>query len=191
MTNRTHDAIAFASLSTIAAIYPPENLNLLTLVGSVVACDIGAMLPDIDDAGNKLWDLLPQGKSVAKILRRIFYKHRTLTHSLFGLFGVYKFFQWLLPKFLNPNFVNPNIIIVSLMIGYISHLIGDALTKEGLPLLFPLKISFGFPPVKKMRVRTGKWFENFVVFPSVWVYLLWFISSNQGRFLQILDKLNK
>ena len=178
MTNRTHDAIAFASLATIAAFYPPDNLNLLTLIGGIVACDIGAMLPDIDTAGNKLWDLLPQGKSVGKILRRVFYKHRTITHSLIGLFGVYKFFQWLLPKFLNANFIDPQIIFISLMIGYTSHLIADGLTEEGLPLLFPFKISFGFPPIRKMRIKTGKWFENFVIFPSVWIYLLWFININ-------------
>lgn len=189
MTNRTHDTIAFASLVTIAIVYPPENLNLLTLFGGIIACDIGAMLPDLDDAGNKLWDLLPQGKSVGKVLRKVFYKHRTVTHSLVGIYGVYRLFQWLLPKFLNSNFIDLNIIFISVMIGYISHLVGDALTEEGLPILFPFKITFGFPPIRKMRIRTGKWFENFVVFPSVWFYLVWFVNMNQEKFLMILREL--
>jgi len=104
---------------------------------------------------------------------------------------MYKFFQFLLPKFLNSNFIDPHIILVSLMIGYISHLISDGLTEEGIPLLFPLNVSFGFPPIKKMRIKTGRWFENFVIFPSIWIYLLWFVNYNQDKFFMILDGLKR
>jgi membrane-bound metal-dependent hydrolase YbcI (DUF457 family) len=85
MTARTHDASAFASLVTVATLHPPKNLNLMTLVGSIIAADIGSLIPDLDDAGNRLWDLLPAGDRVGKMLRKIFFRHRTLSHSVIRL----------------------------------------------------------------------------------------------------------
>src|SRR3989338_7333367 len=82
MTARTHDAFAFASLLTVAVLFPPASLNLVTLVGGIVANIIGSLIPDMDQASNRLWDLLPAGDHLGKIFRRLFLKHRTLSHSL-------------------------------------------------------------------------------------------------------------
>lgn len=186
MTARTHDLFAFGSLLTAAAFFPPESLNVLTLVGAVLASDMGALIPDMDDGGNKLWHLLPAGEKTGRILRGIFYKHRSFTHSIIGVYLIYRFFSWLLPKFLNPAFINPDIILFALMIGYLSHLVADGFTEEGIPLLWPLKISFGFPPVKSWRIKTGKWFENFIIYPAIWIYLVWFIDSKKDILVSIL-----
>ena len=148
MTARTHDAIAFASLITVAAFNPPENLTLTTSISAIVANIIGALIPDMDQATNRLWDLLPGGDYLGKIFRRIFLGHRTITHSLLGVYLIYQILNFILPRILNPAYVDIQIILASMMIGYISHLAGDALTKEGLPLLFPLKWHFGIPPFK-------------------------------------------
>ncbi len=190
MVAKTHNAIAFATLITFSAFYPPSSLNLPTLFGAIIANNIGGLIPDMDSGGNYLWGLLPQGKFLGRFLRKIFYKHRTITHSFLGLFLVFNFLNLLIPKLFNPSFVNPETIIVSIMIGFISHLVADSLTEEGIPLLFPLKINFGFPPIRPLRIKTGHWFENFVVFPVVWVYLFWFVYSNQNSFLQILKNIN-
>jgi len=127
MTARTHDAFAFASLITVAAFFPPQQLNLATLIACILGADIGALIPDLDGGGNRLWHLLPAGEKTGRILRRLFYKHRTLTHSLVGAFLIYKFFEWLLIRFLNPEFLDPNLILVSVMIGYFSHLLSNEL----------------------------------------------------------------
>ena len=58
MTSRTHDAIAFASLVTVAAFVPIPQMNVLSIICVIVACDIGALIPDMDTAGNRLWELL-------------------------------------------------------------------------------------------------------------------------------------
>jgi len=187
MNARTHDAFAFASLITAAAFFPPEKLNLLTAFSAIIACDIGASIPDLDDAGNRLWGFLPSGDSLGKVLRKVFYKHRTLTHSLLGCFFIYKFLEWGLPKVLNPAFIDPHIILGSIMVGYISHLIGDFITKDGLPLLFPFKYYFGFPPFKSLRLRTGSWVENFVVLPAIGIYLFFFIRMFQENLLKLVD----
>ncbi len=191
MTARTHNAIAFATLTTAAAFYQPKDVTILTFAGSIIAAEIGALLPDMDQAGNNLWNLFPARNFFGKLVRNIFYKHRTITHSLAGLYLIYKLFGFLLPKFLNPNFVNPQIILFSLMIGYISHIIADGFTEEGVPLLFPLPFAFGMPPIKSWRIKTGHWFEKFIVFPGVWVYVIWFIHTRQDTLLAILRSIRK
>ena len=189
MTARTHNALAFASLVTAAAYFSPHSLNLLTLIAGVVGVDIGALIPDMDTSGNYLWGLLPQGHKLGDLLKNIFYKHRTITHSLLGFFLIYKFFEWLLPKVFNPGFIDPNIVFMSIIIGFVSHLVADSFTEEGIPLFFPLKITFGIPPIKKVRIKTGRWFENLVIFPAIWLYLIWFVSLNKQVLLSILRSL--
>lgn len=186
MTARTHDAFAFASLVTVAAYYPPESLNLLTLFAAIVGNNIGALIPDMDSAGNRLWDLLPAGNFLGRIFKRIFYKHRTLSHSLLGFFLTYQILAWALPKFLNPSFIDPTIVLLAIMIGFLSHLLADSLTKEGLPLLFPIRINFGIPPIASLRITTGKWVERYLIFPCVWIYLILFIYYNQGRLVAVI-----
>ena len=92
MTARTHDAIAFTSLFTIAVYLSPAELNLYTLFAAVIGNMLGGMIPDMDQAGNRLWDMLPAGDTLGKYLRKIFYKHRTVTHSLIGVVLVFLFF---------------------------------------------------------------------------------------------------
>lgn len=189
MVARTHNAFAFASLVTAAVYFPPNTLNLSTLIISIVGVDIGALIPDMDTGGNYLWGLLPQGQKLGGFLRRIFYKHRTITHSLLGFFLISKFFAWLLPRIFNSNFVDPNIVFISIMIGFASHLIADSLTEEGVPLLYPIPLNFGIPPFKRMRIKTGHWFETWVVFPAIWIFLIWFVNLNKEILLYILRHL--
>jgi len=189
MTSKTHDAFAFASLITVAAYYSPENISLLTLIGSIIAADVGAAIPDMDTAGNRLWHMLPAGEKTGKLLRRVFYKHRTLTHSLIGMYALYKGLEWALPKLLNGTFIDTHLILGSLMVGYASHLLSDSLTEEGIPILFPIPINFGIPPIQSWRIKTGYWFENLVVYPGVWIYVIWFINTNRGIFIDLLGKI--
>jgi len=186
MTARTHDLIAFATLTTTAVYFSPTNLNLYTVFASVIGCTVGSLIPDADQAGNRLWDLVPGGDFVSRIFRRVFYKHRTITHSLFGTYLLFKGLEWVLPKIFNAGFVDYKILLASIMIGFISHLAADALTEEGIPILFPVGINFGFPPIKSWRMKTGKWFENLVVLPGVLVYLVWLIGNYKDPLLAIL-----
>jgi inner membrane protein len=190
MTARTHDAFAFAALITVAAYYPPSTLNLTTAVTAIVANIVGCLIPDMDQASNRLWDLLPAGDHMGRIFRRVFLKHRTLSHSFLGMFIIYTLLINILPKLLNPNFVDINIVTAAMMIGYMSHLIADSLTKDGLPLFWPLKWDVGFPPFSFLRITTGSWMENFVALPAVAGYVFWFIGSHQEVFLQIIKSIS-
>jgi len=191
MTARTHDAIAFASLVTIASIYPPTGLNIPTIFAALVANIIGSLLPDMDQASNRLWYLLPAGDYVGRIFRRLFLGHRTLSHSILGVYIFYNLLGFILPMILNPGYIYPQIVFDAIMIGYISHLVADSLTREGIPLFFPLKISVGIPPVKFLRIKTGSWVENLVVLPATGMYIFWFIGKNQDKLLTIVKELSK
>lgn len=176
MLARTHDLFAFGTLLTAAVYFPPQSLGAATVIVAIIANIIGALLPDIDQASNRLWDLLPGGNLIGEVLKNLFGGHRAVTHSVIGVVVVYKLIAWLIPQLLNPNFVDSQLVVVALMIGYVSHLVLDGLTEEGLPLMFPLKINFGFPPIKSWRIKTGKWFENWVVFPAIIIYLIIWLS---------------
>lgn len=185
MTGRTHDIIAFASLVTVAAYYPPGELNVATATACVVGNVVGALAPDIDQATNKLWDLLPGGDYIGKVFHRLFLGHRTLTHSLLGVYLMHLLLQFILPRILNPSYIIWHTVYVSMMIGFVSHLAGDSFTKDGLPLLFPLKLKVGFPPIEAFRITTGKWIENLIVFPGTIAYIFWFVGVNQDRLLSL------
>jgi membrane-bound metal-dependent hydrolase YbcI (DUF457 family) len=178
VVSRTHNLVAFASLATAAVYYPPNKITAATLVITLIANIIGSLLPDIDQASNRLWDLLPGGDGLGKLLKNIFLAHRTLSHSLLGVFLVCKLVYWLLPMIFNSNFIDYRIVALGLLIGYISHLAADGITEEGLPLLFPIKTKFGFPPIKSWRIKTGHWFENLVIFPGTIIYLIWLLTGN-------------
>lgn len=186
MTARTHDAFAFASLITVGVLFPPASINLATLASAVIANNIGALLPDVDEAGNRLYSLLPGDNQTGRQLRKLFYGHRTITHSLIGLFFVYKIIGWIAFRLLNPAYIDANIVLTSFMIGYISHLVSDGLTKEGLPLLFPIKWNIGFPPIAMLRIRTGTWQEFWIILPAVGVFIMWFIWAHQNEIFNFL-----
>jgi inner membrane protein len=117
--------------------------------------------------------------------------HRTLSHSLLGVAIIYKIMQLLMPVIFNPNYIYPNVVFWALMIGYISHLVADSTTREGIPLFFPLKINIGIPPLKFLRIRTGSWVENLVVLPATGLYVFWFIGRYQDQLLMIVKNLSK
>jgi len=189
MTARTHDAIAFASLITVASLNPPESLNLFTVGAAVVGNVIGATIPDLDQAGNKLYKLLPGGNYLGKLLRRLFLGHRAFSHSILGFYVMSLIIQLITMRLLNPNYVNAKLVFDAMMIGYISHLVADMFTKDGLPLLFPLPFRFGIPPISAFRITTGSWIENLVVLPGTAAYIFWFIGRNQQQILEILRSL--
>jgi len=130
MTSKTHDLFAFASLVTVAANYPPATLNVATLVTSSVGCIVGSLLPDIDQASNRLWDMLPAGHFLGRILKGLFLSHRTISHSILGVYLVNMILSWVLSVLFNVNYLDIQIIYYAIMIGYLPHLLLDSFTKK-------------------------------------------------------------
>jgi len=140
----------------------------------------------MDQASNRLWDLTPGGDFTSRVFRRLFLGHRTLSHSLLGIYLISSFLFWLLPILLNPVYVDPATVHAAVMIGFISHLIADSFTEEGIPLFFPFLFKVGFPPIRSWRIKTGQWFEKLVVFPGVLLYLFLFVRAYQPQLIGVL-----
>lgn len=187
MTARTHDLAALTALGAVVLIEPARTVTLATVVIAIFANLIGGITPDIDQPTAPLWRNLPIGKFFGKIFDQLAGGHRFLTHSILGL-AIFGFLvHWLL-FFLSPimHNVNTGLVWWAFMIGMVSHLVMDSFTKEGVPWLLPIPIKFGFPPVKKFRIRTGHWVEKLVVFPALLAINLWMYLAHDGRLLVIL-----
>ncbi len=169
MTSKTHEAGGVAGLMIGMLYLGIPKISAITIIVALVANLVGSLMPDIDQNQNRLWDMIPGGNTIGKVAKKVFWGHRSLSHSIIGTMLVYFGLKWLLPKLFNHDFIDTNIILISAMIGFVSHLCLDFLTQEGLPLFFPLKWKFGFPPFKKLRIRTGRFVENWVVFPILLV----------------------
>ena len=186
MTARTHDIISFASLITCAAYFPPKDLNISTTFAALVGSVIGALIPDMDQATNQLWDLLPAGNIIGKILRNLMLEHRSISHSILGAYIFYKILIFVTPKLLNPDYINIQLIVISIMVGFISHMAADMITKEGIPLFFPIPFRIGFPPFETLRITTGKFMEKIVVFPGVLAYIVLIVSNKKEVLLNLV-----
>lgn len=166
MTGKTHQILGLTTgiityLSIASPVYNPA-----TPFSVLFACHLSALLPDLDRPTAKIWQSFPMGHNLGHIIDPLF-KHRNVSHSILG----FVVFGFLLKIILNqfPSYWGTNIDLIwlSAQVAYASHLIADMFTVDGIPLLFPLKKSFGIPPkpLEGIRIETGKWFENLIIFP--------------------------
>lgn len=117
------DHIALGAITGIGcaylAQYTPEVMFFIGI-------SIGSLLPDIDHPKSKISRLLFPISWVFKPV-----KHRSITHSLLGLYLLIELmWKW---WHLSPQLFD------GVMIGYVSHLIGDMLGYTGIPLAYPIK----------------------------------------------------
>lgn len=135
----------------------------------------GALLPDIDNARSTL------GRKfgiISKEIQRIA-GHRTLFHSLLGLvlgsllaIGLEHFLIYYLGLHGYPVpaalIGTSHLVFVGVLFGCIMHIAADALTLGGVPLFWPNRKRFGFPPNPHWRFRTGDWPEHVIV----WTFMI-------------------
>ncbi len=189
MTGRTHDLAAFTALGVVVLSQPLRTVTLATAIVAVLANLIGGITPDIDQPTAPFWRNLPVGKYFGRVFGVLNGGHRFLTHSLIGLalfgFGAH----WLLVV-LHPIMASVNIDLVwwAFMIGMFSHLVMDTFTKEGVPWLLPIPLKFGVPPLKRLRLTTGHFMEQFVVFPGLLVVNAALYFANYDKLLAILHR---
>lgn len=168
MLGRTHQVVAVGSVVSAAILFPQENLTTETAVLSLMVAMIGGLAPDIDKPGSKIWDKIPAGGILSKIVNPIFIGgHRHLTHSIIGAIIFALGFRALLNILPLGSSTNIDVIYYSFIIAFASHIFADMLTKDGVPLLFPLPFHFGLPPFEFMRIRTNGLIENLVVTPGI------------------------
>jgi inner membrane protein len=176
MTGRTHDLAAFTALSFIIATQPLSQMSLATGIVALSANMIGGLAPDIDQPTADLWRRIPLGTIAGKVLSPLLGGHRFISHSVAGIFLFGFLSRWSLDQMSHVLLVNMNIVWFCFMVGFLSHLVMDTFTKEGVPWLFPIPVRLGIPPFKFLRIKTGGLIEKSIIFPGLIVlngYLYW------------------
>jgi len=187
MTGRTHDLAGFTTLTAYVATQPLLTVSLGTAAVALAANQLGAITPDIDHHASPLWDRIPAGSLIGRLIRPLLGNHRMLSHSILGLVlfsFIAKYVLAYLKRFL---VVDMNIVGWSFVLGYLSHLVMDSLTKEGVPWLFPLPIRMGFPPLKSLRFTTDKLGEKLLVFPGLLVANGLLVYANYAKFIDFFS----
>jgi inner membrane protein len=174
MIARTHDLAAITGLVAVVILLSPlPPMSLATMIAAVLANQLGGIAPDIDQPTAPFWRNISVGRFFGRFFGRIMGGHRFLTHSLLGLALLGFCMHWLL-TILQPVMPSVRIDFVwwAFMIGMFSHLVMDSFTKEGVPWLLPIPIKFGFPPLRRLRITTGKAIENFIILPGLAIVLI-------------------
>jgi membrane-bound metal-dependent hydrolase YbcI (DUF457 family) len=189
MTGKTHRIIGIIAgggyfLATSDSVYQPA-----TLAAVIIASYLGSLIPDADNASADIWNTLPLGHTVGKITDP-FLKHRNVSHSLIGIF-IYTIIVYILLK-LMPEYWGISIfpVLISSSVAYASHLLSDAFTIEGIPFLWPWRRMLGIPPkpFDGIRIETGAWFENLIIFPIVDISLIIIIISYWEKIKSLILK---
>lgn len=187
MTGKTHKVISITfSLGYYLSAVRPEY-GPATFASVIVVSYLGALLPDIDQPAGELWGKLPFGRDLSE-LANPFLKHRNITHSLFGVVISALIVTIILGRFPSYWGINQIQVLTAFLIGYLSHLLADMFTVEGIPLFFPYQHMFGIPPkpLEGIRITTGQWFENLVIFPLFNLLLIIIIWVNWANIKHIL-----
>jgi membrane-bound metal-dependent hydrolase YbcI (DUF457 family) len=168
MTGRTHDTAAITTLAIAVLLFPLHNVALATVLVAILANQIGGLAPDIDQPTAPFWRNLPIFQFFGRFADRLLGGHRFLTHSLLGAGLLSWLANWLL-VLLHPIMphVDTHLVWWAFVIGVLSHLVMDSFTKEGVPWLLPIPIKLGVPPLRALRLTTGKAVENFIIFPGL------------------------
>jgi inner membrane protein len=155
LTWRTHFLGGVASLWLLPIGVPHQSLAL-----AIAFALLGSLLPDLDARQSKLSNVQIAGitplKPAAYVLNRRL-GHRGVMHSLWALLIVAIALGLPLALLLDP------LAGVGLVLGYLSHLLLDACTRSGVPLLWPETSKVHLLP-RGLRVVTGSRAEDIVFF---------------------------
>lgn len=167
MTGKTHQLLGLAAATTAYVAWHGTEPLTWTIAGTVITgAFFGSLLPDIDQPSSNFWQSIPLGGVGRFIIPKTLGGHRNLSHSILGI-GLAYLLAKMISSWLLSEHVPQNILLESFFAGFLAHLAADSVTVQGIPLLWPFGSSLGFPPrpFHDLRIVTGKWFENLVVFP--------------------------
>lgn len=183
MTGKTHDLAAFTALTYVVATTILPEMSLGTAIVAFSANMIGGLAPDIDQPTAALWRRYRGGAIIGKLIQPVFGGHRYISHSLVGVF-LFGYAAKVILGILNSILlVDMTLVWWSFMIGFVSHLVMDTITHEGVPWLFPIPIKFGIPPFRFLRMKTGGVVEKSFVFPMLLIANIYFIYAYYSNFL--------
>ena len=191
MTGKTHQAIGLTTAIGWYLLRGVPAYNPATFAAVLIGGSLSSLLPDIDQPAGEIWDKIPLvGHTAGKVTSKITFGHRNITHSILGFFlinlGIFKVLS-LFPDYWG---INSNKVFIACSLSYGFHLLADSFTVEGIPLLFPYQRMFGIPPkpLEGIRIQSGKWFENLIIFPLINIIFITLVISNWEKIRTILFK---
>lgn len=128
---------ALAAPRLLAAPGPPGTIEIL--VGGLAASFVG-LLPDVDKAGSKAARLGGRPTRVLAWVLQLVLGHRGALHSLSALVLLWQCARWL------EAWVGVGGLGALVAFGWAAHLLLDAMTAGGIPLLWPLPLRLRLPP---------------------------------------------
>jgi len=170
MTYKTHLSAGILFSTLYFAKVTDLSVSPLVFILIVLFSILGSSTPDLDTPSGGLWQKIPAGSILSRVVRPIFIGgHRHLSHSFLGLGLFSLLFLFLIKIILQDHSSYIHLVTTAFVVGYLSHLFADMFTEKGVPLLFPFDYHFGIPPApfEKVRIKTGRWFENIVIYPLV------------------------
>jgi len=186
MTGRTHDLAAFTALTYIMATKPLDPISLPTVAVALTANFLGALAPDLDQSTSSFWGKIRGGSYFGKLIAPVLGGHRFISHSILGVLIAGFLVDKLLILASGFLIVDMTVVWWAFMIGFVSHLVMDTLTKEGVPWLFPIPIKIGFPPLYFLRVTTGGKIEKYLIFPSLLLANAYLFYTYYPKFLELI-----
>lgn len=190
MTGKTHQVLGIlAGGGVFFALNKEVAYNPATFFAVLFCSSFFALLPDLDRPVAKVWQTIPYGHQAGHVVDP-FFKHRNFSHSIAGTFLFIYLAYFILQKFPFYWGIDINFVIISAGVAYASHLLADMFTVQGIPLLFPYRRMLGIPPkpFEGIRIETGKWFENLVLFPVLNIILIVIIVLKFDMIKSILFK---
>ncbi|OPX47194.1 metal-dependent hydrolase [Clostridium thermobutyricum] len=193
MTKNTHSSGGFLFALITLNIFISCYINGYEILYQILLialffhfANLGSVFPDIDMKGSYISKRYPL---LSKAFKKC--KHRGLTHSFIFLSILYVIALAL--SFISHE----NIVVISIcggfLIGYISHLVLDLLTKEGIELFFPFRAN-----IRLFNIKTGskgeKTFHKFLkliiaIFLIYNVYLISIRYFHIDLFKLVMDKI--
>lgn len=175
MKGASHFIIGLGAAVVVHRIYAPfgDGWQALALAG--VAATVGALLPDVDSDESIIRRSTGTarsngciGKLAALGISAITGGHRVGTHTAVAWL-VISAIAWLAGR---ASGLTP--VAIAFSVGYLSHLLADALTVEGVPLFWPLAKRRVCLLPSFIAIRTGTFAEYaFMVAFGVGVVKLW------------------
>ncbi len=146
---RGHLASGVLTGALVSAVADLDPARAVVFTGITTVC---ALLPDVDHPDATLPRYLGwPGRVAAWTIGRIF-GHRGLTHSVLGI-GLLSAGLAFVPGL-------PAFVIWAILLGCVTHVLGDMLTISGVPLFWPLDQRFRIG-----WMRTGSFFETAILTP--------------------------
>lgn len=149
MMAKTHMAFGAGCWAAFVWAFPDQAATPFLQAQGLAAAVLGSLLPDIDHPKSKFGSKVP----FISIPLSMIFGHRGITHSLLAIVGL-AFAWWYFLSGAPDTF-----LLKALVIGYLSHLLGDFFTNSGIPLLYPWRKRI----VSPVTFSTGSFTEQLLL----------------------------